>query len=300
MVNASTFLTVNSSSSDAQYLTEEFLTPGTFGWIVPTGITRILVSVVGAGGSGGCGGGAYYRGGGGGGGAYTEALLDVVAGQTFTVVVGAGGATVESSAGSLAGNTGGSSSFSGNGTNMVSTGGIGGGGYLVGPNPALGGTATGGDKNFSGGNAGAFIDTSNPVTGGGTAGWPGGNGFASPDASGSGYRPGGNFDGLPRPLMSVPPFEYPGLFGTKPHLIMSNGITHIGDFLGYEDTTGSTGICGGKGNFGSNTTSARAGGIGGGGGGAVAYSSAKKATSGKGGDGMISITYTDQTPKFTI
>ena len=64
--------------------------PGTYSWICPRGVSQILFRGWGAGGAGGLGSGGY-AGGGGGGGGYLEVLLDVVAGQTYAVVVGSGG-----------------------------------------------------------------------------------------------------------------------------------------------------------------------------------------------------------------
>jgi hypothetical protein len=79
------------------------ISTGTFNWTCPTGVTKVMVSVIGGGGGGQV---SYPYGGGGGGtavGVYT-----VVPGTVYAVTVGAGGA------GSVAGTgvSGGSSSFS--------------------------------------------------------------------------------------------------------------------------------------------------------------------------------------------
>src|ERR1043165_6166369 len=66
-----------------------FRTTGNQTWIVPTGVTQIVVEAWGAG-----GGGSQYCGGGGGG--YARALYTVVPGQTISMDIplgGAGGAT---------------------------------------------------------------------------------------------------------------------------------------------------------------------------------------------------------------
>jgi hypothetical protein len=63
---------------------------GTYAWICPKGVSQVLFRGWGPGGAGGFGSGGY-PGGGGGGGGYLEVLLDVVAGQTYAVLVGAGG-----------------------------------------------------------------------------------------------------------------------------------------------------------------------------------------------------------------
>lgn len=58
-------------------------------FVVPEGVTRILVELWG--GSGGGGGGANLTGGGGGGGGYARAVVNVVPGQTLRLLVGSGG-----------------------------------------------------------------------------------------------------------------------------------------------------------------------------------------------------------------
>ncbi len=298
MVNASELLSFG-SSGEQQFYTEEFYTTGTQNWTVPADVSRILVSVLGGGGSGGGGGGAYYRGGGGGGGGYCDAIVNVVPAQIYTVVVGAGGAAQASSSGTFQGITGGSSSFSGNGINLVGGGGQGGGGQGIGPNPATGGTASGGDTNYTGGDGGMHIDTSNPASGGGSAAHRFGIGVPGADATGS-LALGGVLDQF-RLRYGTPPFEYPGLFGTLPYYKVEGGLPVIGDFLGYSNgSTSAVGVAGGAGRFGANDTQGRNGDIGGGGGGAVAYEVGRTATSGKGGDGMVAITYVDPNGKFSL
>ena len=127
-----------------------FTSSGT--WTKPTGITKIIVEVQGAGGSGSRHGtGANVCSGSGGG--YAQKFLDVTDIDTVTVVVGAGGASQTSS--DTAGLAGGLSSFvkatgSGSFTSVIGNGGLGGiiSGWGAGP---IGGTGTGGDLNIAGG-----------------------------------------------------------------------------------------------------------------------------------------------------
>ena len=66
---------------------------GTYNYTVPAGVTRINVSVWGAGGGGGGGGtGSGSIGGAGGGGAFSNGLLSVTPGETLFIMVGSGGA----------------------------------------------------------------------------------------------------------------------------------------------------------------------------------------------------------------
>jgi hypothetical protein len=73
---------------------EAYITPGTYSWIAPDGVTSVCVVAVGGGASGGCSvaqstGTNLYAGGGGGLGWKNN--ITVVPGNTYTVVVGAGG-----------------------------------------------------------------------------------------------------------------------------------------------------------------------------------------------------------------
>lgn len=91
---------------------QEFLTPGTFSWSVPSAVYRVWVTVVGGGGGGGAG--AYspwnqtypYGGGGGGrGGTGYRRPIDVIPGSTLSIRVGSGGTGATGSSG-FAGNSG--------------------------------------------------------------------------------------------------------------------------------------------------------------------------------------------------
>lgn len=128
--------------------------PGTRNWTVPDGATQIRVFVVGAGGSRTTAGMA--------GGGYSEKLVTVTPGTTYSYTVGAPGALV-----AAPGGTGGTSSFGGL---LSATGG--------GPTTSVG-TGTGGDVNRSGGAA-----SSNA---GGGAGHAYGNGQPATASIGGGF-----------------------------------------------------------------------------------------------------------------
>jgi hypothetical protein len=109
---------------------QTFTSSGT--WTKPSGITKVIVEVQGAGG----GGGGVKNGGtsqGGGGGGYARKLIDVSSIQTATITVGAGGV---GGYGSGPGGTGGDSTWD-DGLNIVT-----GGGSLGGANPPNGGHVT--------------------------------------------------------------------------------------------------------------------------------------------------------------
>ncbi len=102
-------------------------------WVVPAGVSSVIVQAWGGG--GGSGGvsvrstssGTYCSAGsgGGGGGAYAQSTLSVVAGQSYTVSVGAAG-TAGAASGGGNGGDGGSSTFSGTGGTVTAVGGTGG------------------------------------------------------------------------------------------------------------------------------------------------------------------------------
>ena len=73
--------------------TLNYLTPGTYSFVVPANVIRVKVQVYGAGGGGGAseGGGDQHAGGGGGSGGYKTFVFSVTPGETLTLVVGKGG-----------------------------------------------------------------------------------------------------------------------------------------------------------------------------------------------------------------
>jgi hypothetical protein len=119
-------------------------------WTRPSGVTKVIIEVQGAGGGGSSDTASVYYGHIGGGGGYAKKFLDVSSISTATITVGSGGAGVASGG---TPNDGGASSWA-DGTNTVT----GNGGPGGSPNRSdttfrglEGGTATGGDINIQGG-----------------------------------------------------------------------------------------------------------------------------------------------------
>ncbi len=180
---------------------QTFTSSGT--WTRPSGITKVIIEVQGAGGGGGnslSSGDNNVHGAGGG---YCKKLLDVSSISTSTITIGTGGTGTAYNV-SAAGTDGGASSWA-DGTNTI-TGGGGDGGdispsYVV----SVGGTATGGDVNIVGQTAlvNAFSNPGNSVLGfGGTwrantsaAGTQDGKGYGGGGATWSGYSTGGTGTG---------------------------------------------------------------------------------------------------------
>jgi hypothetical protein len=137
-------------------------------WNRPSGVTRVLMFVTGAGGGGAANSTAGEHGGGAGGTAIKFLNVTSIASSTITVSAtgGAGGA-----AGNNSGVTGSNSSWA-DGTNTI-TGNGGAGGQRSGAadQPGNGGSATGGDINLTGGGGGLSIDGTGGF--GGTSFWGG-------------------------------------------------------------------------------------------------------------------------------
>jgi uncharacterized repeat protein (TIGR01451 family) len=147
---------------------------GTF--VVPPGVSSVMVEAWGGGGGGGSG---SDRAPGGGGGAYARSVLNVTPGSSFAVVVGAGG---------VAGTAGGSSSFGNNVVVAV------GGGSTTGTSAGSGGTAAAstGLTCYTGGSGGARGSSSNNTGGGGgSSALATGDGYGGSQGSSSGGA-GGN------------------------------------------------------------------------------------------------------------
>ena len=118
-------------------------------WVPPQD-GNIMIHVIGAGGSG-FGGNTPSCTSGAAGGYCRKNSLAVTTSGSFTVVVGAGGARVGNSTQGIAGGT---TSVSGTGLPAgTPLRAFGGGGGLSGANPSVGGVATGGDVNNTGGNS---------------------------------------------------------------------------------------------------------------------------------------------------
>ena len=121
---------------------QTFTSSGT--WTRPSGITKVIVEVQGAGSSGSDGNSGNTRYCSGGAGGYAKKLIDVSSISTATITIGSGGAGVTS----YPSNAGGDSIWS-DGTNTLTGGGAGAAGtadYYGG----TGGTASGGDLNITG------------------------------------------------------------------------------------------------------------------------------------------------------
>ena len=127
-----------------------FTSSGT--WTKPSGITKVMVEVQGAGSSGSDGNSSNERNCAGGAGGYAKKLIDVSSISTATITIGSGGAGVTS----YPSNGGGDSIWS-DGTNTLTGGGAGAAGtgnYYGGP----GGTASGGDLNITGQHGANYSD----------------------------------------------------------------------------------------------------------------------------------------------
>ena len=150
-----------------------FTSSGT--WTKPSGISKVLVYVIGGGGGGGGSSGSSNvneAGAGGGGGGCAVELIDVSSISSETVTIGAGGA---GGAGDSDGTTGGTSSF---GSHCSATGGVGGhkgqstNNFVEGE---PGGAGSGGTYNMTGGPSGPGLGTGSGQ--GARSGGAGGNSF---------------------------------------------------------------------------------------------------------------------------
>ncbi len=147
-----------------------YTTPGSYSWVCPTGVTSVTVQCWGAGGSGGISGFTKAGGAGGGGGAFASSVINVTPGNSYSIVVGAGGISPTSTA--TTGNTGGQSYFN-TPLTVMAIGGSGGGYYISSTSPGIGG------------NGGAFNSCV------GTIRWSGGNGGNSSSTTGNSATSGG-------------------------------------------------------------------------------------------------------------
>lgn len=144
--NDATTQTTAAGTSIPGVLGQVFTSSGTF--TIPTGVTAIKVTVVGAGGGGSNGDPCYGGANAGGGATGIQFFTGLTPANTLTVTVGTGGTNGTN------GNTGGTSSVA-SGTQSIttvqSTGGTGGQSYGPFTVAGAGGTATGGALNIKGG-----------------------------------------------------------------------------------------------------------------------------------------------------
>lgn len=163
-----------------------FTSTGTSTYAVPSGVTKVVVQVVGAGGGSDLVGGAA--------GGYCYKVVDVTGTTSIQVFVGSGGILGTGSPGPAQGGTGGWSTFGTNGFYCSASGGQGG---STGTSIASGGTGTGGDINIQGGYGDIQITTT-AVKGGNGGDSPMGFGLggAGPKSTspnpGTGYGSGGS------------------------------------------------------------------------------------------------------------
>ena len=197
------FVTLPASAGYAGASAEVFTASGTF--TIPTGITRVKVTIVGGGGggggslNGGCCDPDYDGGGGGGGGAAVKWLTSLTPGNTLTVTRGAGGTGGNSSG--TGGTSGGTSSVA-SGTETITTVSATGGAVGSGSSgdPGAGGDGASGDLNMRGSD-GTFASSGpgnggSSIMGGFVYGYTGGrSGFAYGGGGGGGKVTGGTSTG---------------------------------------------------------------------------------------------------------
>jgi hypothetical protein len=180
-------------SSNVPLNSVTYLTPGTYSWTVPSGVTSITITLNGA------GGGSVSGGSSGGAGGIVTGTYTVYSGYTYTIIVGGTGTyggTGGSSGGGYGYNGGagggGYTAFAYSGTNIVIVGGGGGGGTGFRNDGGNGGdTIRGGDGSSGGGTAATGGSTSNG-TGAQFSSQNGGNGTS---LTGGNARSGGKFSG---------------------------------------------------------------------------------------------------------
>lgn len=141
-------------------------------WQVPQGVYRLRARLVGGGGGGG-GGSAAFGGGGGGAGGYAEAVLAVIPGQSYALVVGAGGAGAPQN---VTGGSGGTSQFGGV---IAAQGGLGGASANPDSHGGAGGAGVAGGLMIPGGMGGDGPSIGGVPAGNGGASYFGGGGRGS-------------------------------------------------------------------------------------------------------------------------
>lgn len=241
--------------------------------IAPVGISMWYLNVAG----GGAGGSRIGAGGGAGG--YLTGNANITAGTTYTITVGAGGAAVSSTPGTL-GNDGGNTVISGTGLTTITAVGGGGGGAYIGTSGTAG-------RNGGSGGGGSYSGNGGVNTpGSGTLG-QGGQGGAGSATNVSGGGGGGAGSVGEAAQASRGGNGGPGSY----NLITGANVAYAGGGGGSQVATGGTGGVGGGGVGGTGNGNGTAGTnyLGGGGGGARNDSDTSNVFSGKGGDGVCII-----------
>lgn len=241
-------------------------------WVPPQD-GNIMIHVIGAGGSG-VGGNDFNSSSGAAGGYCRKNSLAVTTSGSFTVVIGAGGAT---SGFNLTSNAGGNTTVSGTGLASTLTANGGGGGNFNAGSGA-GGTATGGDVNNAGG-------TSALLTGGGAVGL---TGTGNSGGGSVGAYSGGDCDVI-GDFWSSSFGNISGSLGSKGMVLTSSSLYNLATVL-------DAGPLAGGGVTRMDTTTVYGYAIGGsatigGGGGYCDNSGAYGASSGRGGEGCVVIQY---------
>lgn len=292
----SVYSEASNSVTPTQSTDSVYVTPGTYSFIVPSGLNpaRISAVCVSGGGSGYGSIGSSTSGGGGGGGALAyQSNLSATAGQTWTVIVGAGGVSTGENAQnggfSRLNDPSSSAVMRANGGNGASTTSGGAGGTV--------GTGTGGSGG-SGGNGGSGSSNWWPPGGGGAGGYSGTGGAGSPTthnggtgAAGSGGGSGGGGTGYG--LFGGSGGGGTGLYGEGNS--GNGGNQGQGGASGSYEANGVTGAQGARGSGAGHPNYARGatGGLpgGGGGGGNPATNNGGTHEGGNGGDGALRIIY---------
>ena len=256
------YLTGITGSLPAQPGDATYVTTGTYSWTAPAGVTSVSVVAVGGGGGGGF---QWSSGGGGGGGLGWKNNIPVTPGQSYTVVVGAGGESTANATNNST-NLGGTSYF----ISTATVAGYGGGQGGPGSTGATGGYGGGffGDGGGRGGN-GAY-DGSWHSGGAGAGGYAGrgadtiGNAVASIGINGTAAPTGGGggAGGYYSSTFGVPAGGGVGIFGQG-----SSGSAVGNQFFGGLGGSGGQQGRGGEGSGQSGFKTINGGAYGGGGGG---------------------------------
>ena len=250
-------------------------TPGTYTWIAPQGVTSVCAVAVGGGGGGGY---QWNSGGGGGGGLGWKNNIAVVPGQSYSVVVGAGGTC---SANAENNTSDGGTSYFINLSTVAGYGGGDGGPYSNNSTPGYGGGYVG----DGGGRGGDAAYQGNWYYAGAGAGGYRGNGADSGQSSSGTAAPAGSGAGAAGGYYSTS-YGTPGGGGVGIYGIGADGASRGQNFGGGGGSGGANGVGGegsGESSSGNNGT-ITGGAFGGGGGGSGYYYGG-----GNGGSGAVRI-----------